>query len=283
SATPSGYEVFVVDPSHGTKTNLLDEPRLAASLRAVLGTGADSLRRQLTRVTVSADGRTLNVTLGRRRVACDIAPAPCDTVPTRATPSASEEPEHVSPDGKRAAFVRNWNLWMRDVATGRETQLTHDGVENFGYATDNAGWVHSDRAIVTWSPDSKRIATFQQDQRHVGEMYLVRTKVGHPTLEAWKYPLVGDSVVTMIQRVIIDVSGATPTVVRFKMPPDQHRSSRCDDINCGDGEIADVDWYPDGSHLAFVSSARDHKRVVLRVADAATGDVRDVLEETSPT
>src|SRR5262249_57686348 len=85
-------------------------------------------------------------------------------------------PEHLSPDGKRAAFIRNWNLWMRDVASGREAQLTHDGVENFGYATDNAGWKHSDAAVLTWSPASKKIATFQQDQRRVGEMYLVRTK-----------------------------------------------------------------------------------------------------------
>jgi len=82
------------------------------------------------------------------------------------------------------AFVRNSNLWLRD-ASGKETQLTNDGVKDFGYATDNAGWRKSDRAIVLWSPDSKKIATFQQDQRNVGEMYLVNTQIGHPKLEAW--------------------------------------------------------------------------------------------------
>src|SRR6185437_1692818 len=97
-----------------------------------------------------------------------------------------------------------------DVATGRETQLTTDGVTNFGYATDNAGWQNSDRAIVVWSPDSKKIATFQQDKGKDGDMYLVRPKAGHPELRVWKYPLPGDSVVTMIQRVIIDLSGTAP-------------------------------------------------------------------------
>ena len=58
--------------------------------------------------------------------------------------------------------------------------VTTDGVKDFGYATDNAGWTKSDRPVLLWSPDSKRIATFQQDQRGVGEMYLVETKVGHP-------------------------------------------------------------------------------------------------------
>ena len=97
-------------------------------------------------------------------------------------------PESVSPDGKRAAFIRNYNLWVRDIATARETQLTTDGQKDFGYATDNAGWIKSDRPVLIWSPDSRKIATFQQDDRPVGEMYLVNTKVGHPELSAWKYP-----------------------------------------------------------------------------------------------
>ena len=51
-------------------------------------------------------------------------------------------------------------------------------MENFGYATDNAGWRKSDKPVLLWSPDSKKIATFQQDQRHVSDMYLVSTNVG---------------------------------------------------------------------------------------------------------
>jgi Tol biopolymer transport system component len=102
----------------------------------------------------------------------------------------------------------------------------------------------------------------------------VRTKVGHPELSAWKYPLPGDSVVSMIHRVIIDLSGPTPSTIRLNMPADQHRSSVCDHISCVDGEFADVQWYPDGTKLAFVSSSRDHKVATLRVADAATGAVR---------
>ena len=185
----------------------------------------------------------------------------------------------MSPDGKTAAFIRDWNLWVRDVVSNKETQVTTDGVKDFGYATDNAGWVHSDRAILTWSPDSKKLATFQQDQRNVGEMYLVKTKVGHPELSAWKYPLPGDSVVSMIHRVIVDLSAAAPKVVRFKMPADQHRSSVCDHISCGGSQLSDVEWYADGSKLAFLSNSRDHKIATLRIADANTGDVRDVLRE----
>jgi dipeptidyl-peptidase-4 len=182
-----------------------------------------------------------------------------------------------SPDGKRTAFVRDWNLWVRDLASGKEAALTTDGVTDFGYATDNAGWTKSDRAILVWSPDSKKIATFQQDQREVGEMYLVDTKVGHPTLQAWKYPLPGDKTVTMIHRVVIDVDSRKMT--RLQMEPDQHRSTLCDDVWCG-GEWADVQWGANNdSRLAFVSTSRDHTYEQLRVADSSTGVVRNVMEE----
>ncbi|MCX6135097.1 MAG: DPP IV N-terminal domain-containing protein [Ignavibacteriales bacterium] len=206
-------------------------------------------------------------------------------VPTARDTSAPDRPRGrrgfmntavLSPDGKREAFIRDWNLWVRDVATKQEKQLTTDGVKDFGYATDNAGWTGSDRAILLWSPDSKKIATQQQDERNVGDMYLVETTVGHPKLRAWKYPLPGDSVVAMIHRVIIDVDA--PRTVRLQMPPDFHRATLSDDIS-----MNDYKWSPDASRLALASTSRDHKQTVIRVADATTGAVRTVFEETVAT
>ena len=190
---------------------------------------------------------------------------------------AAQRNDIPSPDGKRTAFVREHNLWVREVAGGKETQLTTDGVKDFGYATNNAGWTKSDRPILLWSPDSKRIATFQHDGRKVGEMYLVDTRVGHPNLQAWKYPLPGDEHIFMLHRVVIDVE--TPRVTRFAMAPDPHRGTLCDHIVCRGGDWSDAHWSPDSAKVAFVSTSRDHKHVQLRVADASTGAVRDVLEE----
>jgi hypothetical protein len=167
-------------------------------------------------------------------------------------------------------------------SSGKETQLTTDGVKDFSYALDNAGWEKSDRPILLWSPDSRKIASFQQDQRNVGDMYLVETKVGHPTLQSWKYPLPGDDSIATIQRVVIDVE--TQKVVRLQMPPDPHRSTLCDDVACGSpfeeaGNWTDVEWSPDSAQLFFVSTSRDHKQETLRAADPASGAVHDVMEE----
>jgi dipeptidyl aminopeptidase/acylaminoacyl peptidase len=194
----------------------------------------------------------------------------------------SKAPFDLSPDKKLAAFIRDNNLSIRVEATGEERQLTTDGIKDFGYATDNAGWTHSDAPILVWSTDSKKIATFQQDQRKDGMMYLVSTTNRHPTLDAWRYPLLGDKDITKIERVIIDVDSAK--MVRLKMPPDEHRSTLCDDVSCRGGSgWDDVKFAPDGKTLAFVSTSRDHKDEWLRVADTETGEVHTIYHEHVPT
>ncbi len=183
----------------------------------------------------------------------------------------------TSPDGNYEAFIREWNLWIREVETGKETALTTDGIKNFGYATDNAGWRQSDRPILSWSPDSKKIATYRQDQRHVSDMYLVRTTVGAPVLKEWKYPLPGDEDIIRIHRVIIDISGE-PGIIPLKMAPDARRGTLCDDISCS-GELDDISWSEDGKKMVFVSTSRDHKEAHVRMADTETGEVRDIFNE----
>jgi len=276
-----GDHFMRMDVAGGKATPLFDQAKLAAALGKADGKPVDATKLPVTGYEARPDGRIDVVVKGKHYV-CDLAAAAASCVDRATLVKTGKEPGALSPDGKSEAFIRDWNLWLRDVATGKETQLTTDGVENFGYATDNAGWKHTDKAIVEWSPDSKQIATFQQDQRKTGEMYLIKTRVGHPELQKWKYPLVGDKDVTMIERVIIDV--AAKKVVRLQMPPDQHRSTLCDDVSCGpDGGWDDVKWAPDGKTLAFVSTSRYHKHAWFRIADATTGKVRTVFEESVPT
>ncbi len=209
---------------------------------------------------------------------------PCQATPPARPAQAVPPNSSLSPDRSKAVFIRAHNLWMKDLSSGAETQLTTDGVEDFGYATNNAGWVHNDSPVVSWSPDGKQLATFQHDGRGVSMMYLTTTNVGAPRLQAWRYPLPGDSVIFRIHRVVIALDGGDgrPKVTRLQMPADQHRSRVSDHIACGT-ELCDLQWFPDGSKLAFVSSSRDHKQMWMRVADARTGEVKTLFEETSAT
>ena len=278
----SGDHYLRVDSGTGKAEPAFDHAALAAALGKVLGKSVSANKLGITTFATALDDR-LDVNLRGKHYLCDMkGQVVCVLGRDESVDGTGNEPGVLSPDKHSEAFVRDWNLWVRDAVTRKETQLTIDGVENYGYATDNAGWKHSSKAILVWSPDSKRIATFQQDQRKTGDMVIVGTNVGHPNVEKWKYPLVGDKDVTMIERVIVDVDARK--VLRLKMEPDQHRSTLCDDVSCGrDGGWDDVQWAPDANSLAFVSSSRDHKQAWFRVADVHSGEVRTVFNESVPT
>ncbi len=285
NTVPGGTEFILVDGTAGTRERAFDHARLAQTL----STGEasyDALSLPFSQFSYTDDGNGITFQVQSDVYTCTLSAYECTSVQTDRRPPGSFNPfarsaTVDSPDGTKTVFIRDYNLWVRDLKTRNETQLTTDGVQDFGYATNNAGWTKSDGPVVLWSPDSRKVATFQHDGRGVGEMYMVSTASGHPELQQWKYPLPGDSLIFRISRVIIDVNDAT--MVRLNMPPDPHRSTTSDHIAGRGGLFLDVEWSDDATQLAFVSSSRDHKVAQLRVANVATGEVRDVLKEVSKT
>jgi dipeptidyl aminopeptidase/acylaminoacyl peptidase len=275
NSIPEGTEFILIDVENRKRQQAFDHEELASSLSELSGETYKPYELPFRDIKFSPDMKSITFTVKSTRYNFNLE--------KNRMQKAGEAEERlgrdmfVSPDGTKAAFIRDYNLWMKDLTSGEEIQLTKDGVKDFGYATNNAGWTKSDRPVLLWSPDSKKIATFQHDGRGVGEMYLVTTNVGHPKLEAWKYPLPEDEEIFRVHRVIIHVD--KPKVVRLQMPPDQHRSTITDHIAARNGELADAEWSEDSSRFAFVSVSRDHKDVTLRTADPGTGTVRDILEE----
>ena len=189
--------------------------------------------------------------------------------------------EFLSPNEKLAAYIEDFNLWIRNTKTGKRIQLTFDGEKDYGYATNNAGWIQSKGPVLKWSPKSDKIATFRQDARGVGEMYLTTTNVGHPKLQAWKYALPGDEKIFEIERLIIDIK--SKKITKLKMKNDFQRSTTTDHIAGRGGELLDTQWSEDSSKLAFISSSRDHKEAHLQIADSKTGNVYSLHKENVDT
>ena len=189
--------------------------------------------------------------------------------------------EFVSPDKKKSVYIKNHNLWVKDLTTKKSKQLTYNGYQDYGYGTNNAGWIKNDRPVLKWSDDSKIITTFRQDARKVGEMYLTTTNVGHPNLQKWKYTLPGDENIFEIERLFINVE--TGKVTPFKMKRDYQRSTTTDHIAGRGGILLDANFSSDGKKLAFISSSRDHKEAHLKIADVKTGNVKSIYEEVTNT
>lgn len=278
---PGGSEFVIADPETGEKAPPFDHERLAENLSLLTGEEYTPHNLPFRSFEFTNGGEAISFDLRDHSYECRLDTYSCETS-SSGTPSSGFN-ESLSPDGTKAAFIRDYNLWMRNLDTGEETQLTADGKKDYGYATNNAGWTRRDGPVLLWSPDSKRIATFQHDGRGVGDMYLVTTAVGHSELEQWKYPLPGDSLIFRIERVVINLGGPEPEVVRLEMEPDAHRSTITDHIAGRGGNFLDVEWSSDSSVLAFVSTSRDHKKVHLQTADPETGAVRSVLREEEET
>jgi len=288
SSGPEGIAYVLIDPSKRSREYAFDHERLANVLSRTIGRVIEPSGLPLENLSLEA-GTLMASVETPVYLRCDLEIYSCKSSRgdsrsqwTQDT-NGSSRTQVISPDGENGVFIRDHNLWARNLETGEESALTTDGVEDFGYGTDNAGWTRGDRPIVKWSPDSRKIATFRHDSRGVGMMYLVNTTVGHQELDAWRYPLPEDSVIFRISRVILDLDRSVgDRVIPLKMLPDQHRSTCSDHIRCGSG-FGDVEWSADSKQFAFVSSTRDHKTATVRVADASKGEIKTLFEEVEET
>lgn len=276
---PKGHQFIYVDPDQQLREPAFDHERLASALsESAEGTfepydlpfRAFEYTAGRQAITFTFDNSRWNCVITGAEYQCEGPEDPPDRIPGGIT----------SPDGTKQAYIREHDLWVRDLETGEDIRLTEDGTERYGYAKDSQGWRRSGMPVLVWSPDSRRIATYRLDEREVKDMHLLRTDVGRPELESWPYALPGDDEVPMHERVVLDVE--TREKVWLDTDPDHQRTSNCCGLTRGQ-QWADVEWNDDGEQLAFVSTSRDYKTVTLQVADPVTGDVRTVYEETADT
>lgn len=184
---------------------------------------------------------------------------------------AFETDARFSPQGSYVSFIRDQNLFVIELATGVERQLTNDGggVILNGMAEFVAQEEMRRNTGYWWSPDETRIAFTRVDESPVElvDRYEVAAD-GSVTTVAQRYPFAGTDNV----RIELGVVAVADAGVRW--------------IDLGlDGDIylARVDWLPDSLKLAFQRQSRDQKRLELIFADVTTGARRVVLTEDSDT
>ena len=153
TVSAEGVEFMLVDPVRATRKPAFNHSAVAAALSRSSGKRYDPAHLPFTEMEVAE--RSVSFDADGRRWKCEINGKACSLAEVQKRPDRNEA---VSPDEKRTVFIRDYNLWMRDIASGKETQLTTDGEKDFGYATDNAGWETSDAA------DCGVVARFQKDR-----------------------------------------------------------------------------------------------------------------------
>lgn len=107
-----------------------------------------------------------------------------------------------SPDGTKVAFVRENNLFLKDLNSGTETQITTDGKDRH-IINGTTDWVYEEEFGFTkgffWSPDGSSIAFYKFDESNVVEYEMQMWGKLYPTTYKYKYPKAGEdnSVVTI--------------------------------------------------------------------------------------
>jgi dipeptidyl aminopeptidase/acylaminoacyl peptidase len=210
-----------------------------------------------------------------------------DPAALTAQPEPDPPGEVRSPDGMHAAFRRGADLWVRELGSGFERQLTLDGVPHHEYAKSpdmNLTTITLARRRimlppgVLWSPDSTRLFTSRLDERAVADLPLVQhvpdSGVTRPVLHTIKVAHVGDPDLPMERHVVIDA--ATGEVAWARSGPHVAGVMTCI-------EKGEAWWSPDSTRVFFLDHDRFSKRLTLHELDAATGVVREVISETAET
>jgi dipeptidyl-peptidase 4 len=177
----------------------------------------------------------------------------------------------VSPKGRYVSFVRGRNLWVIELASGNETQLTHDTIDTIanGVAEFVADEEMDRHTGYWWAPDDSAIAFTRIDETKVpiqkrSEIYADRTE----TVEQ-RYPAAGQTNVTIELGVIALVGERKPQWIDLGANVDIY--------------LARVDWLPDSRRLAFQRQSRDQRTLDLILVDTITHGQRTLLTETSKT
>ncbi|MEX0723770.1 MAG: S9 family peptidase [Gracilimonas sp.] len=177
----------------------------------------------------------------------------------------------LSPQGDRAAFVRDNNLFWVDLATGNETQITEDGEFN-KIINGAADWVYEEEFGFAkawfWSPDGDRIAFYRFDEERVNEFFMTEWGGLYPEAVKFKYPKAGEK--NSIVSIHVYHVGSGETV----------------DMEIGeetDQYIPRINWTNDNDLLAIRRMNRLQNKQDLLFANAETGDSRAILTEESET
>jgi dipeptidyl-peptidase-4 len=182
-------------------------------------------------------------------------------------PDPSGDPK-FSPDGRRLAYVRKHNLYVRPVSGSGEKQLTKDTNENL--LNGDIDWVYAEELAVRsnyfWSPDNKEIVFLHMDETKVPTYPITDWMPTHPSVEQEKYPKVGDP---------------NPVVKLGVVDADKGKVRWLSLTNDEETYIPRFGWVREGVIWAEVLN-RTEDKMDLYFVDAKTGKSRIVLTEATP-
>ena len=216
------------------------------------------------------DSKTLLFPLGGDIFAYDLT-QPADKATKQLTHTETYETDiKLSPNGEQVSFIREQNIYMVNVKTGKEVQLTFDGKDTIknGMAEFVAQEEMGRLSGYWWSPDSKKMAYLQVDESPVNIEKRYEINAEDFTVFEQRYPSTGTNNV-LIKLAVLDLESNETSWVDIGKEFDIY--------------IPRVKWLSDSERVSYQWQSRDQKKLELRFANIVNGTYTKVLEENSNT
>ena len=274
-ATKNGWEFRVVDAEAATNTMAFDHAELASAISDVTGQSFDPHELYFDDMTPLSTGDVVFSLFGFRW-SFDAFNKSCNLIETL-TSSANLS----SPDGKKIAFSRGCNLWVRDNVTGGEYCFTEDGDENnvYGYL-EHRGEAAGHPPSAIWSPNSRYLLSIQSNRDAAIPLgivsYAPRDEQVAPFFDvSSKAARVGSDGFESVKLILLDIYESNAISIDYPNIP----------MRVGFGNLPkNLGWWSsDSKHFYFVDKSVDHKEARVVEWDIEAGVARVLFKEQSST
>ena len=314
--TSDGTQWYVVDPAKRTKTPLFDRDELAAQLTETVKDPFEARHLPIRNLKAKEDGKTFTFEVtstkevknekGKKEKEVFYFSYDYPTQTLTHLKDKEKDPKRlgwgsISPDRKTVVYAKDLNLFRmsyEDYQKARkdekdstivETQITDDGVKDFGYGmpykTVNTDTLCNGkrRAVYgMWSPDSRYFVTVLTDERAVKDLWVLNVMSNpRPTLETYKYQMPGEKEAPVDHLYIFDMKDNSRKEIRTSAYKDQSLGleRRPLEQKQRDMEERPTIWQGDDGRFFLTRSSRDLYRIDICSYTVGQDSIVPVIEE----
>ena len=265
--TEKGKEYVKVDASDSKRIPLFNHEKLSAALSELSGKEVEPYALSLNSVLFNErqdtlrfifDGKHWAYSLKKNRLISEGNVKPAAPQPHWMVVDDEKNGSPVtSPDGKYVAFIKNDNVYVREISTGKEKQLSIDGTLSNYYSS-----------YIQWSPDSKSVVSCRIRPIEKRYVYYVESSPSdqlQPKLHKQEYAKPGDELRFKVP-CIFNVETGKALIPSTELFSHQY-------------ELLGPSWNDDSKAVTFEYNERGHKVYRVLEMSATDGSVRTLIEE----